>query len=1585
MMHWALSFESQYCPLCPFACASFVSICLREGGARGRNPFSRAMFGPNQIRRRRKTRIYHVRRRFTTQSMAFNVVTDSTVTWAGTIDIQRTPFTKARARLPRRRARRGKKPKHKKATIPRRSATDSYEFNFQGIYVPTTWTIQQEEPPDRTSERLSRWFGTMEELEDAIFKPWPRKGPDPLAQFHAIRVLSGSPFSKSHAPKKRMQKAMIAAAKLTGAVPSQVKQGSLPPLLQQRMSVYLNAADDADLPVVIDTGASTSLTPRLEDFDGPIKDCETTELNGLSSTTTVVGVGMAAWTLKDVFGVVRTIRTRAYYVPEAQIRLFSPQTYFQEQAKGELSVNAFRSRLTLHDGSELEFPFHPNSNLPLMLSGRQTKMGLAFEDVMALSKEFDCHGLMSVADEVNQNVTQAQRELLTWHWKLGHANFEWIQDLCRDPKTDRRRILRTRHRHVSSCPVNSLRCAACQLGKQRRRGANTQHTNTKDGRFMVTRSNNLRPGDCVSLDQYDSTLTGRLPHTRGKEPKKDQYTGGTLFIDHATGLMHCVHQVSLNTGETIEAKLQFERFAQDHGVTVKSYLADNAPFGNTKFVDAVKHAGQSLSFSGVGAHHQNGVAERGVRTVTSWARTMMLHAVLHWPEHAHDLSLWPFALNHAVWMWNNLPKRGSFMAPLELFSGTVFPTLDHLHRSHVWGCPVYVLDPKIQDGKKLPKWSPRARRGQYLGVSPDHSSTVGLILNIATGYVSPQYHVVYDDLFSSVPNAETGGVLQQDMFTGSFWDQLVACGLERIDDGDFEDEQPQPPPLHQDWLTPDEIDALRHQQNDMARINPLPMPPILPPRAPAPEGAAAPEGALVPLAPEGEDNGDGEINDGEPLFPPLDLDVEPNPPAAPPDDDPQDLIPPLVMDGVWDGPNNSTIDSGDEVVIFENEEQDVEDPVRAQEKMRRAQHLEQPDEMHFGRGKRARKPNPKYAAYSRERWKEHALFGHDDYARLKVKRDCLNDSFLARLDWTSTIRDLKSSQSTLMSRILAMNTNPKTGTVEAMHPMFLITKADAADNPRWNEAMSGPDAAGFMEACKKEIDTLFRLMKAWIVVDREPWMNVIPSTWAFKRKRFPDGTVKKLKARFCARGDYQVEGIDFFDTFAPVVNWTTVRLMLILSIILNLATVQVDYTAAFLHAPIDRDPKWDSMTRQERERSGVYVEMPRGFGQDGKVLKLKRSLYGLKQAPRNFFQHFKGQLERVGFVAQDSVDPCLFISDKVIAVVYVDDTLFYSPKREYIDEVLNRLKTEEHAELDVEDSVAGFLGVHIERDETQGTIKLVQKGLIKRILEALQVGDLDRSCTPALSKPLIEDKNGDPPQGRYNYASVIGMLQYLQAHSRPDITYAVSQCARFAFSPKRSHEQAVEKIGQYLKHTQDQGLILKPATSLDIDCFVDADFAGLWPYEEKLDSTCVKSRTGFVICLANCPMVWTSKLQTSIALSTMEAEYNALSESLKSVLPLQELLTHVAEGVGLSKEYTTTFKTTIWEDNMGALTLANLEPGRITPRSKYYAVKIHWFRQHISDRLRVVKVDTTQQRADILTKGLTQTTFEHIRKLLCGW
>jgi hypothetical protein len=284
----------------------------------------------------------------------------------------------------------------------------------------------------------------------------------------------------------------------------------------------------------------------------------------------------------------------------------------------------------------------------------------------------------------------------------------------------------------------------------------------------------------------------------------------------------------------------------------------------------------------------------------------------------------------------------------------------------------------------------------------------------------------------------------------------------------------------------------------------------------------------------------------------------------------------------------------------------------------------------------------------------------------------------------------------------------------------------------------------------------------------------------------------------------------------------------------------------------------------------------------------------LKQAPRNFFQHLKSKLEKVEFVSKTEVDPCLFISDKVICIVYVDDTLLYSPKEAYINEVLEKLKALE-MELEVEDSVAGFLGVHMERNEKDGSIKLTQKRLTKCIVDALNIGHLPRKFTPAIRDPLVKDLDGDPPQGTYSYASVIGMLQYLHSHSRPDITFAVSQCARFIHHTNRSHEQALERIGQYLKGTMDEGLILRPSGTLDIDCYVDADFAGLWPLEDYQDPSCVKSRTGFVICISNCPIIWSSKLQTDIALSTMEAECNALSMSMREVSPLKRLVQAVSK------------------------------------------------------------------------------------------
>ena len=167
-------------------------------------------------------------------------------------------------------------------------------------------------------------------------------------------------------------------------------------------------------------------------------------------------------------------------------------------------------------------------------------------------------------------------------------------------------------------------------------------------------------------------------------------------------------------------------------------------------------------------------------------------------------------------------------------------------------------------------------------------------------------------------------------------------------------------------------------------------------------------------------------------------------------------------------------------------------------------------------------------------------------------------------------------------------------------------------------------------------------------------------------------------------------------------------------------------------------------------------------------------------------------------------------------------------------------------------------------------------------------------------------------------------------NSRPELTFAVSQAARFSFCHKRSHELALIRISQYLKGTTDKGLMLIPIVTdtFTMDAYVDSDFLGIYGKEERADPDNVRSRTGYVIKLNGCPICWNSHLQDSICVSTMMAEYYALSTCMREVLPLRDLVKKVAIGCGLDETCQTTFKVTVWEDNIGALTLGNLEPGR---------------------------------------------------------
>ena len=189
----------------------------------------------------------------------------------------------------------------------------------------------------------------------------------------------------------------------------------------------------------------------------------------------------------------------------------------------------------------------------------------------------------------------------------------------------------------------------------------------------------------------------------------------------------------------------------DHGVHMRKYHGDNGIFVSAAWKKHCDEREQTYDFSGVGAHHQNANAERAIQTISYWARAMMVNTAIHWPPKGGDQSLWPFAMQHAVWLFNRLPGYSTGTTPFELRTRQKSDHSD-LRRAHVWGSPAYVLDAKLQDGKKIPKWNRRSRQGQFLGFSEQHSSLVANIRNLSSGYISPQFHIIHDDRFHTVPN-----------------------------------------------------------------------------------------------------------------------------------------------------------------------------------------------------------------------------------------------------------------------------------------------------------------------------------------------------------------------------------------------------------------------------------------------------------------------------------------------------------------------------------------------------------------------------------------------------------------------------------------------------------------------------------------------------------------------------------------------------------------------------------------------------------------------------------------------------------------
>ncbi len=487
--------------------------------------------------------------------------------------------------------------------------------------------------------------------------------------------------------------------------------------------------------------------------------------------------------------------------------------------------------------------------------------------------------------------------------------------------------------------------------------------------------------------------------------------------------------------------------------------------------------------------------------------------------------------------------------------------------------------------------------------------------------------------------------------------------------------------------------------------------------------------------------------------------------------------------------------------------------------------------------------------------------------------------------------------------------------------------------------------------------------------------KTVKAIWSFKWKRRPDGSLLKHKARLNAHGGMQVHGETYWDTYAPVVNWVSIRMMLTLSVIHNLYTTSIDFTLAFLQAEVE---------------TTIYMEVPLGceVPEGDYVCMLLKNLYGLRQAAKTWFEHLRdsliaGRSEGGHGFQQSAIDPCIFYREGIILISWVDDCLIFSNTKELADKVIADLH--ESFSLTEEEDVSAYLGVQLSINEDD-TVSLTQPFLIQRIIDSLgdAISEANVKSTPAVYKEILhKDEDGPDRKQSWNYRSLIGMLNYLAASTRPDILCAVHQCARLSANPKLSHERALKRIVRYLKGTHDKGIILKPDPIQGIKCYVDADFAGGYCNENRDEPISVYSRSGYVIFYFGCPVLWVSKLQSEISLSTVEAEYVALSTAMRDLIPFTDQVKELSD-VFHQSDPKVHLHCTLFEDNNWALELASTP--RYRPRTKHIAIKYHHFREHMSRGLISIKpIDTKEQIADQFTKALQVGTFEFLRGKLLGW
>lgn len=478
--------------------------------------------------------------------------------------------------------------------------------------------------------------------------------------------------------------------------------------------------------------------------------------------------------------------------------------------------------------------------------------------------------------------------------------------------------------------------------------------------------------------------------------------------------------------------------------------------------------------------------------------------------------------------------------------------------------------------------------------------------------------------------------------------------------------------------------------------------------------------------------------------------------------------------------------------------------------------------------------------------------------------------------------------------------------------------------------------------------------QVWHLEQLPPNVNPIGNRWVYTVKRDENGKIAKFKARLVAQGFKQIQGETYEETFSPVVNFGLIRFFFSLLIsYLGWTHIQCDVTSAYLYAPLSES---------------IYMSQPKGFIQKGKetlFCKLDKALYGLKQAGRMWFYEIHKTLINIGFRKFESCNCVYIFNNEVVLLLYVDDIVVFGKNLNKINKVLELL--ERHFDIKRLGKTKKLLGVQFE--EKDGKLEIHQMQYIKEVCDRFCNFKYPISSLP-IAKGIVYSKNDCPTNqqemfemSKIPYRNLLGCLSFLGNRTRPDICYAVNIFSQFQQNPGRIHWEGLLRLLGYVHYTQHYKLKLS-CSKPQLIVFTDADFAA------NRDDR--KSLGGQLVLLDNSPVDWRTFKEKSVSLSTMEAEFIAMTEASKNLVWFDRILTECSENLIFKNK----IKAILNMDNQSAIdfTKSPIE----NYRTKHMEVKLLFVRDLVKDNIFDLKfVRSKANYADAFTKPLTRVDMQN--------